>query len=162
FDGYDYVIFIDDIIRENLHSLFPGSEIGGVYAIKFNRDAELRLDDEYSGDLAIKIEKQLSKRDYGQPSRFLYEKGMPRNVQLFLASAFDLRFEEMFEGDHYHNLSDLSSFPLLNRHLHYEKWKPLSLPWLTDSGDIFQVLNSKDILLHLPYQSYNPVLSFFN
>lgn len=162
YDDFEYVIFIDDIIRENLNCLFPGLTIEGVYTIKFNRDAELALDDEYSGDLSQKIERQLRKRDYGTPSRFLYEISMPRNVQLFLASAFGLKFEEMFAGDHYHNLKDLSSFPIFNKSLHYEKRSPLSSPGLMDCGDIFQVLNSKDLLLHIPYQSYNPVLSFFN
>ena len=161
-DGNEYVIFIDDIVRENLVSLFPGLEIIGVYSIKFNRDAELHLVDEYSGDLLTKIEKQLKKRDYGPPSRFLYENGMPRNLQLFLTSAFGVKYEDMFSGGRYHHLSDLSSFPNFNKDLTYKKQKPLSSLNVMDSGDIFNVLNKQDVLLHIPYQSYNPVLSFFN
>ncbi len=161
-DGFEYVIFIDDIIRENLVSIFPGLEIIGVYSIKFNRDAELRLVENYSGNLTDRIEKQLKKRDYGAPSRFLYENGMPRNLQLFLASAFSVKYEDMYAGGRYHNLSDLFSFPSFNKELGYEKWKPLSSLNVMDSGDIFNVLNKQDVLLHIPYQSYNPVLSFFN
>ena len=161
-DNCRYVIFIDDIIRSNLQSLFPGLEIQGIYNIKFNRNSELFLNDELSGNLLLKIEKQLHKRDLGAPSRFLYESTMPRNVQLLLASLFDLNFEEMFAGDRYHHLSDLSSFPRFNENLTYPNIKPLVLPELRDCADIFKVLNTKDILLHLPYQSYNPVLSFFN
>ncbi|HXL56465.1 MAG TPA: polyphosphate kinase 1, partial [Chitinophagaceae bacterium] len=162
YDGFEYIIFIDDIIRENLSCLFTGIKIEGVNAIKFNRNAELEFDNEYSGNLLMKIENQLRKREYGLPSRFLYETGMPRNVQLFLASAFDLKFEEMFEGGHYHNLRDLSSFPVFNKNHFYKKWKPLASSDIMDCGDIFNLLNTKDLLLHLPYQSYNPVLSFFN
>lgn len=161
-DGLEYVIFIDDIVRENLVALFPGLEIIGVYSIKFTRDAELHLVEEYSGNLLEKIEKQLSKRDFGAPSRFLYENGMPRNLQLFLASAFKVKYEDMFAGGRYHHLSDLSSFPSFNKNLNYEKLKPLSSLNVMDSGDIFNVLNKQDVLLHIPYQSYNPVLSFFN
>lgn len=161
-DGFEYVIFIDDIIKENLISLFPGLEIIGVYSIKFNRDAELHLVEEYSGNLLNKIEKQLKKRDYGSPSRFLYQNGMPRNLQLFLAAAFGVKYEDMFAGGRYHHLSDLSSFPSFNKNLHYPKLKPLSSLNMMDSGDIFNVLNKQDVLLHIPYQSYNPVLSFFN
>jgi polyphosphate kinase len=161
-DGNEYVIFIDDIIRENLNCIFPGNEIHGVYSIKFNRDAELGLEDEYSENLVNKIEKQLRKREYGPPSRFLYEHTMPRNVQLYLASLFQLSFEEMFAGGRYHNLRDLSSFPSFNKNLTYEKWKPVPSDDIINCGDIFNILNTKDILLHLPYQSYNPVLSFFN
>lgn len=161
-DNEEYVIFIDDIIRENMVCLFPGSEILGVYSIKFNRDAELKLDEEYSDDLLNKIEKQLKRREFGPPSRFLFEDGMPRNVQLFLASVFDLQFEEMFTGGRYHNLSDLSSFPTFNTNLKYPKRKALTIINGMHCGDIFNVLNKQDLLLHLPYHSYNPVLSFFN
>jgi polyphosphate kinase len=161
-DGEEYVIFIDDIIRENLQYLFPKLEILSVYSIKFNRDAELNLTDEYSGNLLNKIEKQLKKRDIGLPSRFLYEQGMPRNLQLFLASAFSVKYEDMFTGGRYHHLSDLSSFPAFNRNLQIEKFRPLSAANIIDSGDIFNLIDKQDLLLHLPYQSYNPVLSFFN
>ncbi|MDB5248782.1 MAG: Polyphosphate kinase [Segetibacter sp.] len=161
-DNQEYIIFIDDIIRENLECIFPGQNIQGVYSIKFNRDAELKLEDEYSSNLMHKIEKQLRKREYGAPSRFLYEQSMPRNVQLFIASTFNLQFEEMFAGGRYHHLSDLASFPSFNKKLKFEKWKPLKLAEVNDCGDIFTILNTKDILLHLPYHSYNPVLSFFN
>jgi polyphosphate kinase len=157
-----YVIFIDDIIRENLNCIFPGNEIDGVYSIKFNRDAELELEDEYSEDVVNEIEKQLRKREYGPPSRFLFEQSMPQNVQLYMESSFGLKAEEMFKGGRYHNLRDLVSLPSFNKNLKYEKWKPLALPYIINCGDIFNILNSKDILLHLPFESYNPVLSFFN
>ena len=161
-EGQEYVIFIDDIIRENLNYIFPGLELTGAYSIKFNRDAELHLTDEYSGNVLKKIEKQLAKRAFGLPSRFLYETGMPRNLQLFLATAFDLKYEDMFAGGRYHHLSDLSTFPTFNRLARYEKMQPLHELTLMESGDIFNVLNNKDVLLHVPYQSYNPVLHFFN
>jgi polyphosphate kinase len=161
-EDMQYVIFIDDIIRENVPCLFPGFEIVGIYSVKFNRDAELHFDEEYSPDLLSKIEKQLQKRQYGPPSRFLYEAGMPRNVQLFLASAFDIKHEELFEGGRYHNLSDFSKLPTFDKKLFYPQLKPLSYPGEMKCGDIFEVLNQRDILLHLPYDSYNTVLSFFN
>lgn len=161
-EGDEYVIFLDDIIRENLQLIFPRFEIISVFSIKFNRDAEMNLADEYSGDLLNKIEKQLKKRDFGMPSRFLFESSMPRNLQLFLAAAFHVKYEDMFAGGRYHHLSDLSSFPVTDKKLQYEKFNPLSPASIMDSGDIFKLLEQQDILLHLPYQSYNPVLSFFN
>ncbi len=161
-EGDEYVIFLDDIIRDNLHFLFPKLTILSVYSVKFNRDAELNLKDEYSGNLLSKIEKQLKKRAIGLPCRFLFEKGMPRNLQLFLMTAFNVKYEDMFMGGRYHHLSDLSSFPSFQKELYYEEFKPLTAANITDSGDIFHVLEQQDVLLHLPYQSYNPVLSFFN
>lgn len=161
-DGEEYIIFLDDIIRENLHYLFPKLEILSVYSVKFNRDAELNLKDEYSGNLLTKIEKQLKKREIGLPCRFLFEQGMPRNLQLFLMTAFDVKYEDMFVGGRYHHLSDLSHFPSFQKEFYYKKMKPLAAANIIDSGDIFHVLEQRDVLLHLPYQSYNPVLSFFN
>ncbi|MEJ8844453.1 polyphosphate kinase 1 [Lacibacter sp. H375] len=161
-EGDEYVIFLDDIIRENLGLLFPKLTILSVYSIKFNRDAELNLKDEYSGNLLNKIEKQLKKREIGLPSRFLYEEGMPRNLQLFLMAAFEVKYEDMFMGGRYHHLSDLSAFPSFQKNLYFEKAKPLTATGITDCADIFHVLEQRDVLLHLPYQSYNPVLAFFN
>ncbi len=161
-DNYDYVIFLDDIVRENISFLFPNQELISVYSIKINRDSELYLADDYSGNLLQKIEKQLKKRDFNSPSRFLYEAGMPRNLQMFLASIFNITTEEIFTGGRYHNLDDLWDFPTFNKDFYYDKIKPISSANILNSGDIFNVLLKEDILLHLPYQSYNPVLSFFN
>ena len=161
-EDMEYVIFIDDIIRENINMLFPGLHIESVYSIKFNRDAELRLDEEYSDNLLDKIEKRLSKRDQGAPSRFLYEKDMPANLQFFLASLFQVNLDDMFAGGRYHNLSDLFTFPVFDKSLQFPSFKPISYPASTANGDIFNSITQKDILLHLPYHSYAPVLSFFN
>ncbi|MEO7120200.1 MAG: polyphosphate kinase 1 [Ginsengibacter sp.] len=161
-DGFEYVIFLDDIVRENLVYIFPGLEIAGIYSIKINRGAELYLSEDYSGDLLRLIEKQLSKRDFGPPSRFLYQEGMPSNLQMFLASVFNITSDDMFPGGRYHNLKDLSSFPDFDRLPRFKKLKPLSSANVMNSGDIFKILITEDVLLHLPYQSYNPVLSFFN
>ena len=161
-DGYDYVIFLDDIVRENLVFIFPGLKIIGVYSIKLNRDAEIHLEDDYRGNLLKKIEGRLKKRDFGLPSRFLFQQGMPLNLQMFLSSAFNITNDDMFPGGRYHNLKDLSNFPDFNKQLCYQKRKPLSSSHVMNSGDIFDILLGDDVLLHLPYQSYNPVLSFFN
>lgn len=161
-DGIRHVIFIDDIIRENLSVLFPGQQIESIYSIKFNRDAEVNLTDEYNRNLLDKIEKQLTKRDVGETSRFLFEKGMPSSLQFFLASIFSVNASDMFEGGRYHNLSDLGEFPTFDLKLTYPKQKPLLYPVATATGDIFHAITQHDVLLHLPYHSYTPVLSFFN
>ena len=161
-DECNYVIFLDDIVRENLTYLFPGLEIIGVYSIKLNRDAELNLEDDYSGNLLKKIEHELKKRDFGTPSRLLFQQGMPRNLQLFLGAVFNITNDNMYAGGRYHNLKDLFNFPVFDKELFYKKRKPLSSPHIMNSGDIFNILLKEDVLIHLPYQSYDPVLSFFN
>lgn len=161
-DEMRYVVFIDDILRENLPLIFPGQVIESMYSIKFNRDAELKIGDDYSEGLLNKLEKLLSRRDTAATSRFLYESGMPANLRLFLASLFEIEFSDMFEGGRYHNLSDLFNFPSFEPALHYKKEKPILYPRSSDTGDLFRIMLQRDILLHLPYHSYTPVLSFFN
>jgi len=161
-NGKNYVVFIDDIIRENSNYIFPGFEIVGVYSIKFNRNADLDFEEDYRGNIVEKIEKQLVDPAHGHPSRFLYESSMPRNVQLYVASTFGIYHDEIFADGRYHNLSDLSSFPHFGKKLTNKEWKPLYLSSLSEGGDIFNEIEKKDILLHFPYHSYNPILSFFN
>jgi polyphosphate kinase len=161
-NNHDHVIFIDDIIRENGHYLFPGFEITGIYSIKFNRNQDIDYNEDYSGDIVKKIKKQLLKRSHGLASRFLYEYTMPRNMQLYIAFIFGIDQDEIFAGNRYPNLSDLASFPKFGRELTYEAWKPLSSFRLPDGGDIFKKMEESDMLLHFPYQSYNPILFFFN
>lgn len=161
-DGKNYIIFIDDIIRENIQCIFPGFEIQGVYSIKFNRDAELNLEEDVEEDMLKKVEKQLKKRAIGAPSRFLYEPALPKSLQLFIGNSFQLSYEEMYEGGRYHNLKDLAKLPVRGEDLYYKPTKRMSSTALDDCGNIFKVVEEKDILLHLPYDSYNPILSFFN
>jgi polyphosphate kinase len=160
-DNYNYVIFIDDVIRENMTMIFPGFEIVSKYSFKINRDAELNLEEEYNIDILNKIEKQLNKRNFGPPTRFLFETGMPQSIQLFLTSVLDLKLDELFAGGRYHNLKDLATLPTFGTNLSYEKLEPVKKNFSENTG-IFNHISSKDILIHLPYQSYNPILSFFN
>ena len=160
-DNMNYVIFIDDIIRENMQTIFPGFEILGIYSFKINRDAELDFEEEYHADVLKKIERQLNKRNFGQPSRFLFEKTMPLNIQLFFASVLDLELDEMFGGGHYHNLKDLITLPAFGKKLLYNTLEPIHKKFVRN-GDIFNLILSKDVLLHFPYHSYNTILSFFN
>jgi len=161
-NGVNHVIFIDDIVRQNIKLLFPGNEIESVYSIKFNRDAELSLDNDYAGGLLEKLEKKIAKRNDGKASRLLAETGMPANLLLFLSSLFNVETSDLFEGGRYHNLSDLVNFPVFDKELLYKKQTPIAYPPISSTEDLFSVIQEKDILLHLPYHAYSPVLSFFN
>lgn len=158
-----YLIFIDDIIRLNLQEIFPGFIIHGAYAIKLTRDAELDLEDEFTGDIAEKIEKKLLKRDLGPSTRFLFEKGTPEKTREFLREYFSIREEEMIEGGRYHNLKDLGSLPNPgSARLKYDDWVPAAHTGMHFHRSIFQAIRESERLLHLPYHSYNYILRFFN
>ena len=80
--GRHDVLFLDDVVRLHLADLFPGCLVAGSYAVKVTRDAELYLEDEFSGDLVAMIRKSLKKRDKGLPTRFLYDAQMPYFMRL--------------------------------------------------------------------------------
>ena len=158
-----HIVFLDDIIRDNLNCIFTGFAIHSCYSFKVTRNSELYLNEEtIDKDILKEMEKQLEKRDQGSPTRFLHEKGMPLSVQKFLANSLGLKQEELYEGGRYHNLSDLSTLPVTRKDLEYPLMQQLKPVGLEYCGDIFRQIDEKDILLHFPYQSYNPVLAFFN
>lgn len=159
--GIQYILFIDDIIRDNLASVFPDTIIDGAYSFKITRDAELDLEDEYEGDLAEKIEKKLAKRDAGLATRLLYEPGIPLRVLEMLIRKLSLDAAYVVEGGRYHNLRDLADFPVKNPSLSYTPWPSLQQD---NSGpkSLQQQIAEKDLLIHTPYESYDPVLRFFN
>ena len=158
-----YLLFLDDVIRENLTEVFPGYKIHGAYAVKLTRDAELNIEDEFTGDIADKIEKQLGKRDIGLATRFLFDGKMPAEIRAFLIQYFDIREEEMVEGGRYHNLKDMGSLPNpTNKKLTYDPWPAIPHPDFNTSNSIFKTISEGERLLHLPYHSYNYILRFFN
>ena len=158
-----YIVFMDDVIRENLEEVFPGYTIHGAYSVKLTRDAEMSLEDEFAGDLAEKIEKQLEKRETGHATRLLFDKDMPPEMREFVKGYFFLRSEEMVEGGRYHNLKDLGSLPNPQKgKLTYAPWPSVSHPGFNNRSSIFQCITEKEKMLHLPYHSYNYILRFFN
>ncbi len=158
-----YILFLDDVIRENLKEVFPGFNILNAFSVKMTRDAEMNLEDEFIGDIVEKIEKQLEKRDVGHSTRFLFENNMPEATREFVRKYFSLREDEMVEGGRYHNLKDLGSLPNpSNKKLTYENWPPIAHPGFNNHQSIFKTIEKKDRLLHQPYHSYNYILRFFN
>ncbi len=158
-----YLLFLDDVVRENLDEVFPGFRIHGAYSIKLTRDAELNIGDEFAGDIAEKIERQLEKRDIGRSTRLLFDKAMPIDVKEFVQKYFSLRAEEMVEGGRYHNMKDLGTMPNPSKKkLKDEEWPAAKHPGFDNHRSIFQSIAENEKMLHLPYHSYNYILRFFN
>jgi polyphosphate kinase len=155
-----FIVFIDDIIKDNLCNIFKNAEIKGCYNFKVTRDAELELADEYEGDIAEKIEKQIAKRDYGLATRFLYESGMPQEYLQVLIKSLGFSKATLVEGGAYHNLKDLSPFPVKNPAFTYSSWPPV--PSKIEEKFLLDEIWQRDIMIHTPYQSYDCILRFFN
>ncbi len=181
-EGRKWVIFIDDIIRDNLSFIFPGMPVSAACSIKITRDAELDLEDEYEGDIAEKIEKKLAKRDSGLATRFLHQPGIAGGILQALIDSLGLHDASIVAGGRYHHLRDLASFPVKERALSYPAWPAVKRGWngrrnqkssenphdqeeeKSQDGpySIFELIAERDIMLHAPYESYDPVLQFFN
>ncbi len=170
-----YILFLDDVIRENLGEVFPGFTVHGAWSVKLTRDAEMNIEDEFIGDIAEKIEKQLEKREVGHATRLLYDQAMPEAVKDFVQKYLMLHNDEMAEGGRYHNLKDFSSLPNPYKarppvdggtvewgKLTYTNWPPVSHTGFDNHRSVFQSIAEKEKLLHLPYHSYNYILRFFN
>ncbi|ACF14316.1 Polyphosphate kinase [Chloroherpeton thalassium ATCC 35110] len=153
------IMFLDDIIRESLPELFPEYEVAYAHSIKLTRDAELYIDDEFSGDLIEKIKKGLGKRKTGAPCRFLFDSDMPRNMLHLLMEILLLDEEDIVPGGRYHNYNDFFSFPNPGYEtLAYLPQPPLAHPELNLARSFFEQISEKDVLLHFPYQTYDIVL----
>ncbi len=108
-----FIIMLDDIVRLHLTDIFPGYRIKDAYAIKLTRDAEMYIDDEFSGDLLEKIRKGIARRKTGVPSRFLYDQNMPGELLKILRVTLDLSRDDLVPGGRFHNFNDLFTLPNL-------------------------------------------------
>jgi polyphosphate kinase len=157
-----YIIPLDDIIDQCLPLVFTGHDIIAACNIKLTRDASLQLIENEEGDTAELIEKQLSKRERGKATRFLYDPVMPITLLERLRHYFNLRKSALVAGGRYHNLKDLGNIPLNNGGFEYPTQRPLIKIRENFAESIFNVIARKDRLVHTPYHSYDCILRFFN
>ena len=162
-DGQRHFMFLDDIIRLCLPELFPGLRVTGAYEVKLTRDADLHIEDEFSGDLIEKIREGLSRRTTGTPSRLLYDPQMPQACLNRLRDRLGLHAEDLIPGWRYHNFSDFFDFanPGIEG-LEYEPLTPLRDHALDASASLLDAIDAQDRILHYPYHSYDYVIRFLS
>ena len=153
-----YITFIDDIIKYNLYRTQPELDLS-YYAIKISRDAELYIDDEFSGNLMEKIKESLPMRETGQATRVLIDQRMPESFQNMLKKALDITNVDIVLGGTYHNFKDFFNFPNpTNKPLYFEGLPPIDHPATSKYASMFEAIDHKDQLMHYPYQSFEPVI----
>ncbi len=156
------IIILDDIVRHSISWMFPGYDIIDTYSIKLTRDAELYIDDEFSGDLIQKIKESLSKRHVGPASRFVYDREIPTELLNFLMEVFELDKYDLLREGRYHNNFDFFKFPDFGMtHLKNSPLPPLPYRPLEDVKDFYKAITQKDHMIFVPYHSYNSVMRFF-
>ncbi|MBA4057533.1 MAG: polyphosphate kinase 1, partial [Marivirga sp.] len=161
-DNSPYIIFLDDLIKSNLHRVFKDYTYIGSQSFKVTRDAELDLKDEFEGNLAKKIEREISRRDQGLATRFLHDSSIRKDVLEMLSERLGLQQATLVQGGAYHNLKDLATLPLKNDTFYYQKWPSEKYVIKPEKQLLLDHISRKEILLHLPFHSYDTVLRFFN
>lgn len=160
-EGKFYIMFIDDIIRANLASIFPGYVVDGCYSIKISRDADIYLEDEQGDNIVESIRRKVKKRKIGALSRFMYDRAMPDDFLAFVCNAFGIMSDDLVVGGRYHNLQDLIKLPNpRGKKLELQTPSPMRVPFLDETGSILKAIKKKDILLHFPYQSFDYLIRF--
>ncbi len=161
-DGSQDYVFLSSIIHAFVDELFQGIKIEGCYQFRVTRNSDLYVDDEEVENLMAALEGKLASRRYGDAVRLEVANDCPANLTSYLLSQFHLTEDDLFPVDGPVNLNRLMSIYDVTGMDHL-KFPPLqqSMP-MAELGEnsIFSVMRKQDILLHHPYQSFNPVLEF--
>jgi polyphosphate kinase len=157
-EGTTYTL-LEEVIRAELPALFPGQTVIESAAFRVSRDAELDLDDE--GDLLEAIEEELRNRRRSRVVRLEVEAGVGDVLLATLRRRLELQAEDVYRERG--PLDVRVFFPLVDlpalETLRDPPLKPLPLSEMREGQDIFALLDERDLLLHHPYESFDPVVS---
>ena len=158
-DGFDNIMYLDDVIRFCLPLIFIGTKPSTyeAYSFKFTKDAEMEFDNEADYGAMEKIALGVNSRKRGEPIRVIYDKDMPREMQKRVFDRLNVReLDTLLAGGRYQNHRDLMSFPdCRHSELKYEKWQPVMKPEFLSEESIFEQIRAKDRFIHVPYHSFD-------
>jgi polyphosphate kinase len=159
--GRRWFVMLEDLIANNLQALFPGLTIVEAFGFRVTRDADLDLQEDEADDLLRAIESELRRRRFGEPVRLEYEAGMPESLRLMLRDALALTDFDCYEIDGMLGTGALLSLVGVDEPgLHDRPFTPSIPRRLVGVTDIFAQIREGDILLHHPYESFDPVVQF--
>ena len=157
------IVFIDDVIRTCLDIVFPNSEVNECVSIKMTRNADIDIEDEWNDMFEAQVLDMILKREKGSPTRLLYQAGIADTAKQKLKALFSIDDNAMVEGGRYHNLKDLAKLPNpFGSVERYAKQPAKAHAFFRGTNNIFDAIEKKDEMLHLPYHNYDTVLRFFN
>lgn len=158
---YDFV-FLSSIIHEFVSELFNGMTVKGCYQFRVTRNSDFFVDDDAIDDLMLAVEGELAMRNYGDEVRLEIDANCPEETVSFLLARFDLTQDRLFLANGPVNLSRIQAiYGMVDRpDLKFMPFKPGMPIALKKYKDIFACIRRQDILLHHPYESFNPVVDF--
>ena len=149
-----------------VEEMFPGLEILGLYQWRVTRNSDLFVDEEEVTDLRLALQGELSQRNYGSAVRLEISDDTPAELENFLQKEFGLTAEDTYRTRGSVNLTRI--MPLCDidagadlTFVPYTADIPVPFSKMTDAPeDMFKAIAKNDLLLHHPYQSFQPVLKF--
>jgi polyphosphate kinase len=164
-DGRLCYVLLEDVITAHIHMLFKGCEVVSVTQFRITRNADLTIHEEGARDLLKEIEKELKKRKWGAAVRLEMSKNdHDKFVLNYLLDELEIHEKDIYKIDGPLDLTFLFNFyqelARFKEHLVYEALIPQPPKDLDSDEDIFEKAAEQDILLHHPYESFEPVIDF--
>ncbi len=162
-NGTKDIILLEDIIRFSLPHLFAPFGFNRFlgYIIKVTRDAELEIDaSELSDNIIEEIEKGLKNRKRGRATRFVFDRNIDASLLDYLIKRLSLTGKDnLIPGGRIHNFKDFMNFPAaVFTQPEVQRNRPFVHPLLVQPCRIMHVLDKRDVLLHMPYHSFDSVI----
>jgi len=161
--GYEYgFVFLSSILHAHVNELFSGMTVRGCYQFRVTRNSELLVDDEDATDLRQALQGELTHRQYGDEVRLEVADSCPPEMSNFLLGQFGLTQEDLYQVNGLVNLVRLMQVPdwVDRPDLKFIPYTPSVPKEISKEPDIFKAVRKGDILLHHPFQSFNPVVEF--
>ncbi|MGL6045449.1 MAG: polyphosphate kinase 1 [Vogesella sp.] len=159
-DGADTFVFLSSILHSHVQELFPGMLVKGCYQFRVTRDSDLSVDDDDVKNLRTALQGELRQRQYGDAVRLEIADTCPAHMEEFLLNTFALQKHDVFRVDGPVNLVRLMQVPdFVDRP--ETKFAPFqaSLPDILEKKTpLFDAIRKGDILLHHPFQTFQPVI----
>lgn len=156
------VILLEEIIEKNIPSLFLNYDIIAAHPFRIMRNADLTIDEDEANDLLEEIQKQLKRRQWGEVIRLEIEEKVDKRLLKILKKELTVSSEDIFEINGPLDLTFLMKMygmPGFD-HLKTPSHTPQPVPELMNEDDIFTNIRKGDILLHHPYETFDPVVEF--
>ncbi|ATW26299.1 RNA degradosome polyphosphate kinase [Candidatus Formimonas warabiya] len=159
-EGRKSFVFLEDVIKLFLPTLFSGHQILAAGCFRVTRNADLDMEEEGAEDLLDTIKESLRKRKWGGVIRLEIEKEMDANLVHMLKEQLEVPSEGIFPLNHPLDLTFLMNLYGLEgfEHLKQRPLQPQIPPFFQQGGELFKAIGESDLLVHHPYESFDPVV----
>ena len=157
------VILLEEVIERNIQKLFLNYDIICSFPFRIMRNADLGIEEEGAEDLLQEIEKQLKKRKWGQVIRLEVEDGIDKKLLKLIQNELSIEKEDIYSINGPLDLTFLMKMYGMKGfdHLKEDSYsRPQPVPELPEEEDVFEKIREGDILMHHPYQTFEPVVRF--